>query len=331
MRARGPAAEHEAVEGERRRRRRRRGCRCSGRCRRARPRCRRCRRCRRTGRARASRTAVNIEITGASANIQPTESAGPEVLLEEQLADVGHRLQRAVGPDAVRAVAVLEAAEHLALGQQHDRHELEDDGEDHQRLQELDPPRLVVADLGEDGHARPSSSAGDVRAASTRGALGGPRRRRRDRAVAAPLGVAADAAHGTASSSAFAGSSCVPATRNTEPPGTAARRRAAPRTRVPLAPTSTWSPSRTPRRSASSGESSTTWRGRRKRSAGERSTSGEAQSERQVPRRSAPRRRRAGGAAGRRGPTGSPGAAARPPRRRRARASARRGRRSRRA
>jgi hypothetical protein len=60
--------------------------------------------------------------------------------------------KRAVGTDAVGAVAVLEAAQQLALGQQNDRHELEDDGEDHQRLEQLDPPRLVVADLGEDDH-----------------------------------------------------------------------------------------------------------------------------------------------------------------------------------
>ena len=70
--------------------------------------------------------AVNIEIAGASANIQPIEPLGAELLLEQQLPDVGHRLQRAVRADAVRAVAVLEAAEHLALGEQHDRHELED-------------------------------------------------------------------------------------------------------------------------------------------------------------------------------------------------------------
>ena len=40
----------------------------------------------------------------------------------------------------------------------------------------------------------------------------------------------------TGSVSTFAGCSCVPSTRNTEPPGTEARSRAAPRTRVPLEP-----------------------------------------------------------------------------------------------
>ena len=88
--------------------------------------------------------------------------------------------------------------------------------------------------------------------------------------------------------SAFAGSSCVPSTRNTSPVGIAARSRAAPRTRVPLEPTSTSSPSRTPMRPASTGDSSTIWRGRMKCSAGDRSTSGAAQSERQVPSRSMP-------------------------------------------
>ena len=89
--------------------------------------------------------------------------------------------------------------------------------------------------------------------------------------------------------STLAGCSCVPSARNTEPPGTAARSFTAPCTRVPLEPTSTWSPSRMPRRSASAGESSTTWRGRRNASDGETSTSLELHSERNVPRRSAPR------------------------------------------
>ena len=57
--------------------------------------------------------------------------------------------------DAVGAVAVLEAAEQLALGDQHDGHELEADGEDHERLEDLDPPGLVVADLGEDRRGAP--------------------------------------------------------------------------------------------------------------------------------------------------------------------------------
>ena len=97
--------------------------------------------------------------------------------------------------------------------------------------------------------------------------------------------------------------SCVPSTRNTEPPGTEARSRTAPRTlRAVRAPTSTWSPSWTPSRSASTGDSSTVWRGRRKRSAGERSTSCAAHSERQVPRRSSRRRAARARAAGRRAP-----------------------------
>ena len=78
---------------------------------------------------------------------------GPELLLEQQLPDVRHRLQDPERPDAVGAVAVLEAPEQLALDEQDDRHELEDDGEDQHALEQLDPPRLVVADLGERGHA----------------------------------------------------------------------------------------------------------------------------------------------------------------------------------
>ena len=97
---------------------------------------------------------------------------GPEVLLAEELQDVGDRLQRAERADAVRAVALLEAAEHLAVGHEHDRHEVEDDQEDHQRLQDLHPPRLDVVDVGQDGHARVISTsppAGRARLPSPRG------------------------------------------------------------------------------------------------------------------------------------------------------------------
>ena len=81
---------------------------------------------------------------------QEADRAGrAELLLGEQLEDVGQRLQRAVGADAVRAVAGLEAPEQLALGEQHHRDELQPDGEDHDRLQDLDPPRFVVADGGQ--------------------------------------------------------------------------------------------------------------------------------------------------------------------------------------
>src|SRR6185436_2475858 len=196
----------------------------------------------------------------------PDRRARAELLLEQQLPDVGHRLQDPERADAVGPVAVLEAAEQLALGQQRDRDQVEDDREDHDPLQQLDPPVLVVADLGEDGHALRTSTIGSVRA--------------------------------------LAGWSCVPAAMNTEPPGTAARSLTAPLTRVPLEPTSTWSPSRMPSRSASTGESSTTCRGRRKRSDGETSTSLELHSERNVPRRSAPSEE-AGTASGTSSSTGS--------------------------
>ena len=109
-----------------------------------------------------------------------------ELLLEQQLPDVGHRLQRAERADAVRAVAVLEAAEDLALGEQHDRHELEHDGEDHQRLEQLDPPGLVVADLGEDGDHAPSSTpapAGTRTGATETSGAGQPVRRLLGRAL----------------------------------------------------------------------------------------------------------------------------------------------------
>ena len=91
-----------------------------------------------------------------------------ELLLGQQLEDVRERLQRAVRADAVGAVAALEAPEQLALGEQHDRHELQADGEDHDRLDDLDPPRLVVAD--ERRAARRSSRSLPFRG----GSLGAP-------------------------------------------------------------------------------------------------------------------------------------------------------------
>ena len=201
-------------------------------------------------------------------------AVGPELLLEQQLPDVGHRLQRAERADAVRAVAVLEAAEDLALGEQHDRHELEDHREDDQRLQDLDPPGLVVADLGEDRHAAPRRPAGGSSAGCRAGRSAAPRPRPRPRASPprrwpAPAGRAADAPHRDERLGQRVRGLVVRALdeehraaghRGAQPRG-AAHARA-------VGADLDLSPSRTPRRSASTGESSTTWRGRMKCSAG---------------------------------------------------------------
>ena len=91
---------------------------------------------------------------GASANSQPIDVFGRNCSLVSELEDVGQRLEQAERPDAVGAVAVLEAAEDLALGDEHDRDELQADREQHDRLDDLDVPGLVVVDGGEDaGHA----------------------------------------------------------------------------------------------------------------------------------------------------------------------------------
>ena len=50
----------------------------------------------------------------------------PERLLGRELDDLGHRLQQPERTDAVRAVASLEAAEELALVDDHDRQNRED-------------------------------------------------------------------------------------------------------------------------------------------------------------------------------------------------------------
>ena len=102
----------------------------------------------------------------------------------------------AEGADAVGAVAVLEAAQQLALGEQRHRHEVEDHDEDHQRLEHLHPPGLVVADLGEDGARRGLAGGTATRRTSTIGSVS---------ALRAPR--------------------AVPSTRKTVPSGTAARSR----------------------------------------------------------------------------------------------------------
>ena len=190
--------------------------------------------------------------------------------------------------DAVGAVAVLEAAEQLALGEQHDRHDLQRDANRSRRLEDLDLPGLVVADLGEDraSLAAPTSTRAAVEL--RRGILCDVRPRGR-RVPSGDRG--AQRARRMRRASRW-------------------RRRARGRRGA------------TPSRWASAGESSARWRGRRNFSAGETSTSGDAQIERNVPRR----RRAVGRRRVRRRPSAERAGAPRPAMRRRvaAPASARR-------
>ena len=90
-----------------------------------------------------------ITSAGPIANSSGTAAVGPELLLAGELEDVGDRLQQPVRADPVRAVAVLEAADQLALddGQHRDDHEHAE--EDQDRLDDHDPGRLREPDLGE--------------------------------------------------------------------------------------------------------------------------------------------------------------------------------------
>src|SRR5262249_4394284 len=152
------------------------------------------------------------------------------------------RLQRAERADAVRAVAVLEAPEHLTVGDQRDRHQVEDDEEDRERLEDLHPPRLVEADetdhpvtsRGGGGSVATSATANAAATAST-----GPTRWTSTRPCVSTLGLF----------------SAIPSARKTLPAGTASRILASAGTFVPL-PTSTRSPSLIPSAAASAGESS---------------------------------------------------------------------------
>ena len=94
-------------------------------------------------------------------------------------------VQHAERADAVGAVAVLEAPEDLALDHQHDRHELQADGEDHERLEDLDPPRLGVADDRRAASAGSGSCAAhlDERAVQAVGAVLRDRRLQEDGAL----------------------------------------------------------------------------------------------------------------------------------------------------
>ena len=170
-------------------------------------------------------TAVMIEMIGASAKSKPTDVRGRNCSLPQQLDDVGERLDGAERADAVGAVAVLEAAEELALGDQDDGHELQADGEDDDALEDLDPPGLVVADLGERQAHRLAHL--HERALERRGGVLGSRSRGRR----SPAGTAARTA--------------------TVAVHRARRRRRRARARRGA----------TPRRCASAGDSSTRWRG----------------------------------------------------------------------
>ena len=86
-------------------------------------------------------TAVMIEITGADEVERADRGDRPRVLLGRELDDLGERLQQPERADAVGPVAALEAPEQLALVDDHERQDPERDAEDHERLDDLDPPR----------------------------------------------------------------------------------------------------------------------------------------------------------------------------------------------
>ena len=73
-------------------------------------------------------------------------------LLRRELDDLGDRLDQPERADAVRAVASLEASEQLALVDGQHRQDRERDHEDHERLDDLDPPRLEVEGVAERDH-----------------------------------------------------------------------------------------------------------------------------------------------------------------------------------
>jgi hypothetical protein len=96
-------------------------------------------------------TAVTIERIGARKNSQPIAVRGRKSDFVAGLDDLREGLAEAERPDPVGAVAVLEAPEQLALADDDERQDLQADREDHDPLEDLDPPRLGVADDGQHG------------------------------------------------------------------------------------------------------------------------------------------------------------------------------------
>ena len=194
-------------------------------------------------------TAVIIEIAGAIANSQPIDVARAELLLEEQLPDVGHRLQDPERADAVRAVAVLEAA-RAACARRAGRSARAGrrTAKITQRLEQLDPPRPRSSRPRRATLMRraPTGSrpVGGIASGAERRHLGGPRRRASACAAAAGAARRPGRRRGATSTSGsveqrWPAPRACPRRGRPSRRGTAARSRTAPRTRVPLEPTST--------------------------------------------------------------------------------------------
>ena len=87
--------------------------------------------------AKAANAAV-AEMIGASSEEHRVGPAGPQLLLEHQLDDVGERLQQPGGPDPVRPLALLDERRDLPLGVHHRRRRQQQHGEDDEHEAELD-------------------------------------------------------------------------------------------------------------------------------------------------------------------------------------------------
>ena len=75
---------------------------------------------------------------------EPLGSAGPHVLLEEELTGVGERLEQAEGTSHVRAGTRLHAAQASALDPQGQQHVSDEENDDEHGLDEAEPPCFVA-------------------------------------------------------------------------------------------------------------------------------------------------------------------------------------------
>src|SRR5262249_6662878 len=85
---------------------------------------------------------------------------GEEAFLADQLQQVGDRLQEPERTGTVRAVAELHPPHHLALGKRQGRERDQGDVDDHERLDQRDPPGLAVDVENERRHALSTSTVG---------------------------------------------------------------------------------------------------------------------------------------------------------------------------
>ncbi len=175
-------------------------------------------------------TAVKIEITGAMAIIHGTAVSGDEDSFESSLNTSASGCMSPLGPTRLGPIRDWKRPRSLRSSSRISGHDLEDEGEDHDRLHDHHEGALHQ----EAAPMRPAEAAGSAGCAPMLSSA-------RSRAGATSTGPSGSTPGGV---------------RNTLPGGTPVRTRAVACARSPATVSSTWSPDSTPSARASSGASS---------------------------------------------------------------------------